>query len=748
MQKKSLSEIQEQIKKLKEEQSKLEEESLKILKEEGGEGIYTIRPAGRHVLTIGEDLIQDQCAALVELVKNAYDADSESVEISFSRITDESILIKILDQGYGMSAEDIVNKWLVPSTTNKLNSRISPAGRTMQGCKGIGRYSASILGNEFEIRSITSDGICNSVKLNWKTFRESEYLDQVNVKVHSERTTENKGTLISVIASGNQADYWNEKNIQKLRYALKRLVSPKDIKGKEEIFEIRLSFEDFFEDEELNVEEVIEAFPIMDFYDYRISGTVFKEGNAVLEYETQKLDNTTKEKIAFECGETGCGDLIFDIRVYDRENDSIDRLIRRGLKDNRTGNYISRIEAKELINSVNGVGVYRNGFRIRPLGDPDFDWLKLNQKRIQNPSRKIGSDQVTGYVHIQSEALSQLEEKSARDGLKENEAYERLKEITNQVIVLLETRRFELRRKLGLSAPKKKIERQLAGLYDYSKLKKSVRESLESAGMSQSAIGTVEKLICEEEVRNNETVEEIRKTIAIYQGQATIGKIINIVLHEGRRPLNYFKGQIKNLQYYNKKFVESNDVSTAKKIIGLSEGFAENAQIFVRLFGKIDPLAAKRRENKKLFGMKEVLEGVVAVFESQLLKEEIEVKISCSEEIKFDGWKQDFYTIFTNLIDNSIYWIVEKQSPNRLIRISVSNSEDEFIVDYCDSGPGISVDLLESEIIFEPDFSTKIDGGSGLGLAIAGEAAERNNLELLAVQSDEGAHFILRTKEV
>ena len=44
---------------------------------------YKIRPAGRHLLTIGRDLIQDNYAAIVELVKNAYDADSECVEIHF-----------------------------------------------------------------------------------------------------------------------------------------------------------------------------------------------------------------------------------------------------------------------------------------------------------------------------------------------------------------------------------------------------------------------------------------------------------------------------------------------------------------------------------------------------------------------------------------------------------------------------------------------------------------------------------------
>jgi nitrogen-specific signal transduction histidine kinase len=67
-------------------------------------------------------------------------------------------------------------------------------------------------------------------------------------------------------------------------------------------------------------------------------------------------------------------------------------------------------------------------------------------------------------------------------------------------------------------------------------------------------------------------------------------------------------------------------------------------------------------------------------------------------------------------------------------------------MDIVDSGPGINEDLLNSGVIFEPEFSTKPEG-TGLGLAIAGEAASRNGLTLTAVQEERGAHFVLTTEE-
>ena len=108
---------------------------------------YTIRPAGRHILTIGRDLIQDPYAAVIELVKNAYDADSPDVTISFEPSEDGGHRIAVSDHGHGMSRDTVINKWMVPSTSDKEDrGGRSPSGRTMQGRKGIGRYAASVLG--------------------------------------------------------------------------------------------------------------------------------------------------------------------------------------------------------------------------------------------------------------------------------------------------------------------------------------------------------------------------------------------------------------------------------------------------------------------------------------------------------------------------------------------------------------------------------------------------------------------------
>ena len=740
----NITEIEKRLKELRIEKDNLLQAASEI---EGAYlSNYEIRPAGRHLFTIGQELIQDQYAAIVELVKNCYDADSPDAVIVFRGIPEEDCLeIRVEDHGHGMTTKDIINKWLVPSTDYKFGLRKSPRGRIMQGSKGIGRYAASILGKDLKVQTVDSKGIETILYFHWDQLAKCQYLDQIQVPIETKQTQKKSGTILTMHSKLSMNDYWSAKTFKKLRFELKKLIPPNTDTTFDSKFNITLTFENFFPNENDNVSENIKPYPILEFYDYRISGIIAADGIAKLTYENKKIKNATVEPIRFDHGITGCGALTVDIRVYDRDKDAIDLLISRGLQD-ENGDYVTRQQARQLLNEFNGIGVYRNGFRIRPLGDADFDWLKLNEQRVQNPSIKIGSNQVVGYIHVESEEVSGLQEKSARDGLRNNAAYESLKEITCAVIQELEQRRFIFRRKIGLSNPAKRLEKQLEGLYNYAPLKKAISTTLEKAGMPAPVVAKITDIISKEEYKKNETIEEIKRAVAVYQGQATLGKIINIILHEGRRPLNYFKNQIPNLRFYGERFAQNQDEVSYNEIIHLTNGLTENASIFVNLFGRLDPLSAKRRETKSEFLLIDALKGAIAVFFKECQNHEIIIDFECPSDLKFNGWKQDIYTIIVNLIDNSLFWIVEKECDERKISIIVSKTTTGFILNYTDTGPGINNELLDSGVIFEPEFTTK-PHGTGLGLAIAGEAATRNRLTLTALQTDSGVHFILNTDE-
>ncbi|HGM5103019.1 MULTISPECIES: sensor histidine kinase [Serratia] len=707
---------------------------------------YKIRPAGRHILTIGRDLIQDSYAAVVELVKNAYDADSPDIHIEFRATPNlNTTTIVITDRGHGMSRDTVVNKWMVPSTKDKQERRKSPSGRIMQGRKGVGRYAASILGTDFLLETVDNHGDKTTAFIEWDAFENAEFLEDVEILIETIPTLEPSGTKLTMSGDINVLQEWDQTQFNKLRFELKKLIPPiSSINNNDfsEDFRITLSIEGF-----PNVDDIIEKivpYPIFDLFDYRITGFIGADGNGTLRYSQQNARNTFEDEIIFDSSTgSSCGDLFFDIRAYDRDKNAIESLIERGLRDER-GNYVGKLQARQLLNEYNGIGVYRNGFRIRPLGDADFDWLKLNEQRIQNPSLRIGNNQVIGYVLIQSDESSGLVEKSARDGLKENKAFSRLKEITRMVISKLEERRFDYRRTAGISRPATKVERELEGLFSFDALKKDISFRLTKGGVDQQTVREVFEIIDRDAEEKNKVADDIRQTVAIYQGQATLGKIINVILHEGRRPLNYFNNQIPNMSFWANRFRQENDIESLEMVIPIAEGIAENADIFVKLFSRLDPLAAGKRVAKKLFDLKKIIQDSFSVFTEEMKTQNVQLRVIGEDGIKFLSWQQDIYAIFTNLADNSLYWMENKKITDRQIIVEIVTDNGVLLhIDYHDTGPGIEPKFISSEMIFEPEFSTK-KSGTGLGLAIAGEAAMRNGLELKAFEAKPGAWFRLQ----
>ena len=706
-------------------------------------GSYRIRPAGRHILTIGRDLIQDPHAALIELVKNAYDADSPDVAITFEQTDGGKYRIIVADHGHGMTRETVTDKWMVPSTSDKQDrGGRSPDGRTMQGSKGIGRYAASILGKDLLLETTTPAGQKTTLYLEWADFERADYLGDVEILIETETVKQRAGTTLTMTVDEERIAVWTEAQFNKLQFELKKLMPPFPTMATEQPFDVVLQVYGLPGVQDLDTR--VKPLPVVEHFDYRITGHIGANGTGTLVYSQQKSRNAADEEISIDLEDpSGCGKLDLDIRVYDRDPASMDQLIRRGLTD-ASGNYLGRLDARRLLNKYNGIAVYRNGFRLRPLGDPEFDWLKLNEQRIQAPARKIGNNQVIGYVQIQSEEESHLIEKSARDGLIENDAFGRLKEITKTVIGKLEEKRFVYRKRAGLSRKTFKVERELEELYSFDTLKRDVRSTLGRAQVGEATTSEVIALIDSDQNRRGESIKRLRDAIAIYQGHATLGKIINVVLHEGRRPLNYFRNQFPLLGKWADELVATENLDLVPKIKEGAAGIAENAGDFVVLFGRLDPLAARRRSAKKAEALVAVIRRATETFSGTMDAAGVICRIRGEEAFRFLCWRQDIQAIFTNLIDNSLYWLGTRKVTEKRIEIKVSVNMGRLLhVDYTDTGPGIESEHIESEVIFDPQFSTKPDG-TGLGLAIAGEAAARNGLELRALQCDGGAWFRLQ----
>ena len=258
-------------------------------------GTYKIKPAGRHLLTIGRDLIQDVHAAVVELVKNAYDADSSEATIEFradSNLKGYSIVIS--DRGHGMSRDTVINNWMVPSTRDKLDRRTSPSGRVMQGHKGVGRYAASILGTDLLLETVTVEGEKTTVCIEWKNFEAAQYLDDVEILIETAEVSEPQGTRLTINGDKGFLAEWDQKQFRKLQFELKKLKSPVSAVIGDDDFSINLKIIGFPEVEDIS--ETIEPYQIFEFFDYRVTGTISPEGKGTLKYSTQKTRKTLVEE--------------------------------------------------------------------------------------------------------------------------------------------------------------------------------------------------------------------------------------------------------------------------------------------------------------------------------------------------------------------------------------------------------------------------------------------------------------------
>ena len=154
-------------------------------------------------------------SAILELVKNAYDAEVLNLTIKFN----ENQLI-IEDDGIGMSAEDIKKYWMHVGKSQKKYNIIDKnnKNRVLAGSKGLGRFALARLGESVRLFSKKENN--NSVV--WSTDWNSSKLDYDN--------TFNKiGTKIII---DNLRDKWSKRKIENLVDFLQKIYNDDSMKIK------------------------------------------------------------------------------------------------------------------------------------------------------------------------------------------------------------------------------------------------------------------------------------------------------------------------------------------------------------------------------------------------------------------------------------------------------------------------------------------------------------------------------------
>ena len=689
-----------------------------------------IRPSSRIINTIGKDLIKDVYAAIIELVKNSYDADSSSVDIILHYDKNKGLLKTIVkDKGHGMSLDVITDIWLVPATSDKLVRKRSPKGRVLQGKKGIGRYAAGMLGDLLLMESTDIEHNLSKVLIDFNEITNAKFLSDVDILIETGEINNTSGVTmemtLSDLSEQDVLELWDTKQLEKLELELKKLKSPL-IKNTDDTFEITLEYIDvpFKKDGKdtvnyLNKSEKVIPLPIVDYYDYRVYGTVDNNGKAILYYINQNMENLKEEKIEFQIdlknNKQYCGNIKIDYRVFDR--DSIDELLDRGLRSFSVG----KLEARKLLDSMYGIGIYRDIFRIRPYGDQDYDWLDLDKGRVSNPSFAIGMNQIIGFIEIEQENLSNLYEKSARDGLIENSNFLGLQNISKEILTkILQPRRYSFRQKVGRGRKVNNISEKIDSLFDFN----SIENKVKSLGLTSENEEKIILIIDQERKSKEKDLIDIKNTIAVYQGQVTLGKMTDVLLHEGRKSLRYLNEQLPRINKWNNEYLENKSIELKEKIKDRSLKTISHTKDLSNLFKRIEPFSKGRLPNKKETNIYDSIEKAIVVYESKLEESNISMINDIDKSLVIFGREYDIYTAFVNFIENSIYWLNQSKSENKQIVLKSEESNKSILIEMNDNGPGISDEY--ANLVFDPGFSLK-EGGTGLGMSIAAESLKRSS---------------------
>ncbi|MCW8966547.1 MAG: HAMP domain-containing histidine kinase, partial [Candidatus Pacearchaeota archaeon] len=325
--------------------------------------------------------------------------------------------------------------------------------------------------------------------------------------------------------------------------------------------------------------------------------------------------------------------------------------------------------------------------------------------------------------------------------------YSGLQWLLLNVMTQIEGRRFGFREKALRGRKPKSIEKKIDDLFDYTNVSNRLRNKLSKSKIPSSNQQYMLKLVnnelAEERKSKSEDIKKIRETIALYQGQATLGKITHVLLHEGRKHLKVINEVPPRLSKWVDSLIKSFDKDVKLKLEDRAKLLVESSKSLTHLFKRIEPLATTRRPSRKNLSLKNEVLNNFDIFEDDLAEKNVAVSIDISDSIEIYSTAFDIATVFANLIENSLFWVGLPDIDKREITVEADQSDSEIEIIYQDTGPGFQGANLE--LMFEPGFSMKPDG-TGLGLALVGEALDRMNGGIRAIASDSGAFFVINIK--
>lgn len=730
----------------------------------------SLRPRARLLRTLGEELISNEVVAVIELVKNAYDADATRVLIRFvGPLEPGKGCIEVMDNGHGMELDTVQTVWMELATPSKRDKpRSEKLKRRHLGEKGIGRFASTRLAHELEVisRRENTDKEVYAI-FDWRQFEDdSKYLDEIQILWEESDPTEIKsggmiellwktenqrptiadlshGTILRMIGLKQK---WESKQFEDLRRGLARLISPKATK--DEDFEIELDLPPDFAE----FSSKVEAPEILRHPHYLLRGRIGADGAYKLRceiraegvdreingrflgvkdtkgrFEVRAIDKG--EQLPRDSRDISCGPLEIELRIWDR--DDLGNVIQK--------THSSVQDIRRDLDAVAGVNIYRDGFRVLPYGEPLDDSFRLDRRRVQNPTLRLSNNQIYGTVSISADENPNLRDQSNRQGMQENQAFEDFREIMLLVLGKVEEMRYSSKHpKKGEEKSGKPVGGIFSG-FDMKPLSDYIAGQMPKDKVAKQLLANTEKAF-------SSHLKEIQTVLARYQRLATLGQLIDHVLHEGRQPI----ASINNEAYLGASDIERFHDGMPSITPRLAERFSlirKQGDVLATAFRRMEPFGGRRRGRPAQLYLEDIVRDAFEVFQDDIQRLKVKTVLPQTETlVRVDS--AEMQEVIINLLQNSFYWLEQVDESKREIVVDIDRKGTEHLdILFADSGPGVPKE--NRDLIFDPYFSTKPEG-VGLGLSIVGEIVSDyygGSLVLLENGPLPGANFLITLRK-
>lgn len=676
---------------------------------------------------LGRELVTKAETAISELIKNAYDAEATYVNLVFQKalVPNGSLLIE--DDGCGMTRDELINGFMRLSSSEKLHNPISPIfKRKKAGKKGIGRFATQRLGDTLTVITQTQSST-EAIKatIQWNDYTTDTNLNEISFDMEFVPKQREKGTTLII---DHLVEAWSDAMLKKIYRNTSNIILPEPLSEERKNWDSQRmdpGFKAYFYRDVISPTTII-VDEDKAFYDYAlaiIEGHVNKEGHGFWKSSSTKIEIPHTGDISIGKDRNNDNepfqyihDIYFKTYYFIYENSLIPK---------NSFTYI-----KGLGNTIGGIKLYRNGFRVPPYGESGNDWLKLDESvRKRTYIFPHQNQSFFGYVELDDKAALLLEETSSREGVIENEAYQELIDFVYRSIItacqeiaaIRDKKQTANQKNWQKKSPDDKAKDALNSLQEMVNEQNEQKGNGNNQGI-QDNLNILSDYIKEQQDETRRLIDE-NNMLRIFAG---LGLVIGEFIHEIKNYIPGFQSEISylnNLLQHNKEALE--------RIHRLELNMASFTS-YTSYFDK----AISRNAHREIesINIKERIQTFCNIIMDNANKANIRIHNNLDkEEVLLTQLEtipmhpSEWASILFNLYTNSKKAIKKARRKNGEIYISCGKVNNYIFIEFSDNGTGIDPRIKDTmyDAFITTTSAASADSedfyaysGTGLGLKI------------------------------